>query len=127
MNFANGPGSDILAQNIRTSIFSLYRGGATILVGTDSPFTPIGINTHNELFQMVKSGLTPFEALRSATVLPAQLLGASAEIGTLEPGKLADIVLVEGNPLEDITAAGNVRMTVKSGHVYSLKELTSFP
>lgn len=127
MNFAIGPGSDILADNIRKSIFTLYRGGATILVGTDSPFTPIGINTHNELFQMVKSGLTPFEALRSATVLPAELLGASAEIGTLEPGKLADIVLVEGNPLEDITAAANVRMTVKSGRVYSIADLTSFP
>lgn len=123
MTFASGPGGPILLAHIRDDIRRLHAAGARIVVGTDSPFTPIGINTHNELLQEVKAGLTPFEALRSATVVPAALMGVSADLGTIEPGKIADIVLVDGNPLQDIRAAGRVRKVMTMGRMVDLSDL----
>jgi hypothetical protein len=125
MSFANGPGAEDLAGNIRTSIRKIHAAGGKIVVGTDSPFTPIGINTHNELVQEVKAGLTPFEALRSATAVPAELLGMEKDLGTVEPGKIADLVFVEGNPLEDIKDASKVRKVMKTGRLYTIEELTA--
>lgn len=123
MSFANGPGADVLAANIRASIRKIHAAGGKIVVGTDSPFTPIGINTHNELVQEVKAGLTPFEALRSATAVPAELLGQGKDLGTVEPGKIADLVFVEGNPLDDIKDASKVRKVMKTGRLYTIEEL----
>ena len=112
-----------MLANIRASIRKLHQAGARIVAGTDSPFTPIGLNTHNELLQEVNAGLTPFEALRTATALPAELLGAGADLGTLEPGKLADLVFVRGNPLEDIRATRNVQRVMRNGQLYTVEEL----
>ncbi len=112
-----------MLANIRASVLALHRAGVRIVVGTDSPFTPIGINTHNELLQEVEAGMTPFEALRTATVLPAELLGAGADLGTVEAGKLADLVFVEGDPLVDIRAARAVRMVMQNGRLHTLEEL----
>lgn len=123
MGFANGPGAEILANNIRQSIFKIHQAGGKIVVGTDSPFTLIGINTHNELVQEVKAGLTPFEALRSATAVPAALLGQEKDLGTVEVGKIADLVFVDGNPLEDIKNASKVRKVMKTGQLYTIEEL----
>lgn len=123
MSFANGPGAEVLANNIRQSIAKIFHAGGKIVVGTDSPFTPIGINTHNELVQEVKAGLTPFEALRSATAVPAELLGEGQDLGTVEPGKIADLVFVEGNPLEDIRDASKVRKVMKTGKLYTIEQL----
>jgi len=127
MSFGGGPGGEILADNIRKSIAHLHAAGAKIIIGTDSPFTPSGLNTHNELYQAVRAGLSPYDALRAATIVPAQLMGTDRDLGTLERGKLADIVFVEGNPLEDITRAGYVRQVMKGGQLWSIRELTSFP
>lgn len=112
-----------MLANIRASVLKLHRAGARIVVGTDSPFTPIGLNTHNELLQEVKAGLTPFEALRTATALPAELLGVGADLGTVEPGKLADLAFVQGDPLEDIRATRAVRMVMQGGRLYTIEEL----
>lgn len=123
MSFANGPGAETLANNIRKSILKIFRAGGKIVTGTDSPFTPIGINTHNELVQTVKAGLTPFEALRTATAVPAELIGEGKDLGTVEPGKIADLVFVEGNPLDDIRNASKVRKVMKTGRLYTIEEL----
>ena len=123
MSFANGPGAEVLANNIRQSISKIFRAGGRIVVGTDSPFTPIGINTHNELAQEVKAGLSPLEALRSATRVPAELLGVGQDLGTVEPGKIADLVFVEGNPLDDIANASKVRKVMKTGRLYTIEQL----
>ncbi|WEK43978.1 MAG: amidohydrolase family protein [Candidatus Sphingomonas colombiensis] len=123
MSFANGPGAEVLANNIRQSIAKIFHAGGKIVVGTDSPFTPIGINTHNELVQEVKAGLTPFEALRSATAVPAELVGVNKDLGTVEVGKIADLVFVEGNPLEDIRNASKVRKVMKTGRLYTIEQL----
>jgi len=71
----------------------------------------------------VAFGMAPYEALRAATVTPAEML--DLDVGTIAPGRLADIVLVEGNPLENIADAQKVRRVVANGRMFSLEELLS--
>lgn len=127
--FSSGdvPGGDVMLANVRASIAKLHAAGVRFVVGTDTPFKTTGISTHNELVQMVKAGISPYDALRAATVIPAELLGEERDLGTVEPGKLADLVLVEGNPLTDIRDASKVRKVMKVGHLYDIAELTTFP
>ena len=83
----------------------LDAGGVPILVGTDAggvPFVIPGFSAIDELHELVSAGLTPYHALRGATVEAARLLKQDAEFGTIEPGKAADLLLVRGNPLADI-------------------------
>ncbi len=65
--------------------------------------------------------MTPYEALRTATVNPARALGQ--DTGTIEPGKLADIIMVDGDPLENIADLHKVRRVIANGHVYEMSEL----
>jgi Tol biopolymer transport system component/imidazolonepropionase-like amidohydrolase len=99
-------------------VIDAMRAGALIVAGTDSPNA---INLHGEITTYVLAGMTPYEALKAATANPAQALGLDA--GTLEVGKLADLVIVEGNPLEDIANAHKVRRVVANGRLYELDEL----
>ncbi|MFI6691447.1 amidohydrolase family protein [Streptomyces sp. NPDC050433] len=118
--------TDLLAFVARhgATVRKLLEGGAHVGVGTDSPLVPPGVYYHLNLQSMVRYGATPLQALRSATVEGARVLGLSAHMGTIEPGKLADLVLVEGDPLRDITAAAAVRRVVLGGVVHSVDDLT---
>jgi imidazolonepropionase-like amidohydrolase len=95
---------------------SAVRVGVKIAFGTDSAVSPHGINA-KEFALMTGHGMAPLAALRSATSLDAELLGISAKIGTLEPGKLADIVAVPGDPTTDITATERVNFVMKEGKI----------
>jgi imidazolonepropionase-like amidohydrolase len=92
------------------------KSGVKIAFGTDSAVSPHGINAQ-EFALMVKGGLTPAQALRTAGPNAADLLGLGKEIGTIEAGKLADLVAVSGNPLDDIHATERVIYVMKSGKV----------
>jgi imidazolonepropionase-like amidohydrolase len=92
------------------------KSGVKIAFGTDSAVSPHGLNAQ-EFALMVRGGLTPAQALRTAGPNAADLLGLSKEIGTIEPGKLADIVAVAGNPLDDVRATERVIYVMKSGRV----------
>jgi imidazolonepropionase-like amidohydrolase len=91
--------------------------GVKIGLGTDAAVYPHGRNAE-EFYQMVNLGMKPGDALRSATSSDAQLLGLADKIGTLEAGKLADVVAVPGNPLEDIRQTEHVRLVMKEGVIY---------
>jgi imidazolonepropionase-like amidohydrolase len=90
-----------------------------IVLGTDvGGFPWPGLNEALEFKYYVDYGMSPLEAIRTATATPAEMLGWSDRIGTIEPGKLADIVAVVGDPLADITELENVRFVMKDGVVY---------
>jgi len=101
-------------------VMDVKKAGGRIVAGTD---VPEGIYLHSELVSYVAFGMTPFEALQTATVTSADLLNLDA--GTIAPGKLADIVLVEGNPLENIANAQKVKRVVANGRMFTLEDLLS--
>jgi adenine deaminase len=85
-------------------VHAMRRAGVRFLAGTDlgNPYIFPGFSLHDELGLLVQAGLTPLEALQAATIGPAEYLGESDSLGTVEPGKVADFVLLDANPLEDI-------------------------
>ena len=90
--------------------------GVTIGLGTDSGVSEHG-NNGREIMLMVKAGMTPLQALRAATSVDAELLGIADKVGTLEAGKLADVVAVAGNALQDLAGFEHVRFVMKEGRV----------
>jgi cytosine/adenosine deaminase-related metal-dependent hydrolase len=101
-------------------IGQMHRAGVRLMVGTDAPglvFMP-GFTLHDELDALARAGLPPVAVLRAATLTPAQFFRAEANIGTLEAGKLADIVLLDANPLTDIQNARRINTVISKGRVY---------
>ena len=90
--------------------------GVKVAFGTDSAVEPHGLDAR-EFALMVKNGMTPAQALLAATAAGADLLGLADQIGTLEPGKLADIVAVTGDPLQDIRQTEQVSFVMQGGKV----------
>jgi imidazolonepropionase-like amidohydrolase len=103
-------------------VVDVMRAGAVVVAGTD---TPNAVNLHGELKAYTLAGMTNFEALKTATVNAARALALDA--GTIEAGKLADIVLVDGNPLADIAAAHRVKRVIANGRDYTMDALLSGP
>ena len=93
-----------------------FQSGLKVAFGTDAAVYPHGLNAR-EFAMMVKMGLPPLKAIQAATVNAADLLGWSDRVGTLEPGKFADIVAVQGDPVSDVTVLENVRFVMKGGEV----------
>jgi imidazolonepropionase-like amidohydrolase len=107
------------AGNAEKSFARAVREGVKIAFGTDSGVSPHGRNAE-EFTIMVRNGMTPAAAIRSATVSAADLLGRSAQIGTIEAGKDADIIAVAGDPLKDVRLLENVGFVMKHGRVHKL-------
>jgi imidazolonepropionase-like amidohydrolase len=109
-------------------LMELYRAGGEnlLLVGTDEPvYTNLlpGFAYHRELLAMTYAGLPPVTVLKAATINGATALGVADKLGSIEAEKLADLVVVRGNPLNDIKAARNIRLVVKAGVVHDPKAL----
>lgn len=101
-------------------------GGDLITLGTDHPswgeyFS--GFSVHRELHTMVLAGIPPAAVLKIATINAARAFRVDDRLGTLEPGKLADLVVLTGNPLEDIRNTRNPRLVVKNGQVYDARQV----
>ncbi len=101
---------------------AMHRAGVNIMAGTDAngPFIGLvpGISLHSELSLFVKAGFTPLDALRSATILPASFLHLESTTGSVDPGKVADLVLLDANPVEDIGNTQRVRAVIVGGRLY---------
>jgi hypothetical protein len=98
----------------------LHREGVLFLAGTDlaNPYIYPGFSLHDELASLVAAGFTPAEALRAATLNPARYLGATDSLGVIEPGKRADLVLLDANPLDDIRNTTRIAAVVAAGRLY---------
>jgi len=104
-------------------------GGAHLLIiGTDEPvYTSLlpGFAYHRELMAMVFAGIPASDVLKAATINGARALGVDDRLGSIETGKLADLVVVRGNPLADITTARDIELVIKNGEIYRPGELLS--
>jgi imidazolonepropionase-like amidohydrolase len=103
----------------------MQKAGVPLLAGTDvmNPFVMPGFSLHDELQLLVESGLTPLEALQAATRNPALFRGDSAEYGTVEEGKVADLVLLDANPLRDIRNTTRIQAMFLRGRLYDRAQL----
>jgi imidazolonepropionase-like amidohydrolase len=91
------------AEHALTTVRALHEAGIPIVAGSDQGLPGCTLLLELELY--VRAGLTPLEALRTATLVPARLMGLEGELGAIDPGMRADLILVEGNLLEDMRAA----------------------
>jgi len=111
------PKARMIGPMIQQTFGRAWRAGVRIAFGTDSGVSAHGDNAR-EFVYMVETGMPPIEAIRAATLHAAELLGISDQAGQLTEGHWADLIAVEGNPLEDIKALTTVRFVMKDGVVY---------
>lgn len=106
---------------------AMHEAGVQIMTGSDfSDWALVpGIDLHNELALLVEAGFTPMEALQAATVKPATFLGMQDSLGTIEVGKIADLVLLDADPLEDISHTRKIRAVVVGGRLVPVSDLRS--
>jgi imidazolonepropionase-like amidohydrolase len=100
----------------RRNIEAAFKAGVKVAFGTDAAVYPHGLNAH-EFAVMVKLGLTPMQSIQAATVNAADLLGWSDRVGSIEPGRFADIVAVSGDPIQDVTQLEHPLFVMKGGVV----------
>ncbi len=115
-----------LVTELLAGVASAHERGVMLLAGTDVPVCSecfIGASLHWELELLVRAGIAPLEALRIATLDAAAVVRAEHDLGSLEVGKLADIVLLDANPLEDIKNTQSIWRVIKGGWVFDPEEL----
>jgi imidazolonepropionase-like amidohydrolase len=102
---------------------AMHRAGVRVMAGTDAPLrnSPPGFGLHEELQWLVRAGLSPFDALRAATLEPARFLNLQDSLGTIAVGKLADVVLLDANPLDDIRNTSRIRAVVANGRLFVIR------
>jgi len=109
-----------LLDRYKKLVRDMHRAGVDFLAGTDTGPNnpvPVGVGLHDELELLVESGFTPMEALQTATRNPARYFGRLKDMGTIEPGKLADLVLLSANPLDDIRNTRKIAVVILRGRV----------
>jgi hypothetical protein len=111
----------------RTLTQEAYRAGVPVMVGTDAgdSFMFPGSSVHDELQDLVTAGLSPAEALRAATLSGAEYLGKTGDLGTVQPGRLADLVLLDADPLADVGNVSRIRAVILNGRVFERRALDS--
>jgi len=115
---ADSVGRAMLARRMQ-QVAAMHRAGVRVLAGTDAPLrnSPPGFGLHEELSLLVQGGLTPMEALRTATLEPAEYLGLADSLGTVAPGRLADLILLDADPLADIRNTRRIAAVVADGRL----------
>ena len=114
-------------RHAKTASRQFIDAGAVMGVGTDAA-SPLNLHTEamwREMSALVDSGMTTTQVISAATKTNAEILGKAVDLGTIQPGKLADIIIIDGDPISDIKAMGRVLMTMKGGEVWYPKHNTS--
>ena len=109
--------ASVVGPTIQKTFAKAWKAGVKVAFGTDAGVFPHGKN-YLEFQFMTEAGMSPMDAIKSATTSAAELLGIKEERGSLQAGKIADIVAVAGNPLQDITTLGNMVFIMKEGKIY---------
>ncbi|MEU6355902.1 amidohydrolase family protein [Streptomyces sp. NPDC047072] len=108
---------------------AIYRrilaAGGIVALGTDQPLVPVGLSLHLGLRALHRGGLSPAQALRTATVLPARLFGLDRDLGTVEQGRRADLTVIDGDPFTDFTTLVRTVSVLRGGVPYTTEELTA--
>ena len=112
-------------EKLLETIGLMHELGVPILAGTDlgNPLIFAGFSLHDELELFVRAVLTPFEALQAATINPAKYLGREKELGTIEKGKLADLILLDADPLAEIRNTTRINAVVVDGRLLDRRAL----
>ena len=120
---ADSVGRAMFAKRLR-QVATMYHAGVNVLTGTDAPLrnSPPGFGLHEELELLVRGGLTPFEVLRAATFEPAHYFATLDSAGTVAPGRFADLVLLDANPLRDIRNVRRISAVVANGRLFRGEE-----
>jgi imidazolonepropionase-like amidohydrolase len=116
------------ALRFRTTLFAvaaMSRANVPLLAGTDilNPYVFPGFSLHDELALLVEAGLTPMQALRTATSNPAKYFDMTDSLGTIEKGKLADLVLLDANPLDDIRNTQRIQAVIANGRYFPYEQI----
>jgi imidazolonepropionase-like amidohydrolase len=124
-NEENSADANKVFQKELEIVGAMRKAGVQLLAGTDTgnPFCFPGFSLHEELALLVIAGLTPVEALRSATLNPAKFLGLDKTLGTIDQGKIADLVLLDANPLEDVRNTQRINAVISNGRLFDRKAL----
>jgi hypothetical protein len=124
-NVGPGPaGADLGEARFAASlkaVAALHRAGVPIVVGTDQAVP--GHSVHREMELYVEAGFTPMEALQAATMVPARVMGLEKEVGTLEAGKRADLVILGADPLDNISNIRRIETVIQGGAIYDCAAL----
>ncbi|MFJ2766349.1 amidohydrolase family protein [Streptomyces sp. NPDC087300] len=125
---AQVPPTQAQLSTLRTET-DIYRrvlaAGGLVALGTDQPIVAVGLALHLGLRALHRGGLSPAQTLRTATVLPARLFGVERDLGTVEPGKLADLTVVDGDPFTDFSTMVRTVAVLRGGTPYTTKELVA--
>ncbi|MCW8096417.1 amidohydrolase family protein [Streptomyces tauricus] len=103
----------------------ILAAGGLVALGTDQPLVPVGLSLHLGLRALHRGGLSPAEALRTVTVLPARLFGLEDDLGTVRPGRLADLTVVDGDPFTDFDALVRTVGVLRGGVPYTTDDLVA--
>lgn len=117
--------SEVVAPLFRT-MAAIYQRGGKIVAGTDSAIVPYGLGLVLEIEELSEAGLGPMGAIESATRVAAEALGASNDLGTVEEGKIADLLLLGGDPSEDIRNLRKAEIVIVDGRLLSVEQLLKF-
>ncbi|MDI3403857.1 amidohydrolase family protein [Streptomyces cavernicola] len=128
---AGKPPTEAQLATIRSEVQIYHRilsAGGLVALGTDQPLVAVGLHLHLALRALHRYGLSPAEALRTATVLPARAFGAEQDLGTLQAGRFADLVVVDGDPFTDFDSLVRTESVLRGGVPYTRRELVAaFP